>query len=151
MKQTLQVKTKILIVLILLTSISLPSWSTSLLNYDVTLPQTIAIDEFEEVGNFNFKPNKEIFYADNRLEVYSAYPNPVNGTAFIDYQFFQNDIRAQIVVTDVLGNMMNQYPLIYSQNQLRIQTQGFTAGVYFYTLSVDGKVMATKKLVVKEF
>lgn len=151
MKKTLHIKTKILIVFILLTSISLPSWSTSISSYDITISETETIIEIEELGNFNLKPNKEIFYTDSRLEVYSAYPNPVRGTAYIDYNFFQNNVRAQIVVTDVLGNMMNQYPLIYSQNQLKIQTQGFTAGVYFYTLSVDGKVMATKKMVVQEY
>jgi hypothetical protein len=58
-------------------------------------------------------------------------------------------VKAKIVVHSVLGNSMGEYELSIFEKQAKILTGDLNAGIYFYTLYIDGEAVMTRKLIVK--
>jgi len=79
-----------------------------------------------------------------------VYPNPIIDNAFVDYQILNEEVKAKIVLHNILGNIIEEYPLISSENKLKIRADGLNAGIYFYTLYIDNDGVITRKLVVKK-
>ena len=44
----------------------------------------------------------------------------------------------------------NSYQLTNTEGEININSTGLSSGVYLYSLVVDGKTLATKKMVVQE-
>ncbi len=78
------------------------------------------------------------------------YPNPVSEFAFLEYQLNNEDTEAKILIHNVLGSVVGEYPLSNHEKQIKISAQELNDGLYFYTLNVEGKSLATKKLIVKK-
>lgn len=77
-------------------------------------------------------------------------PNPAAGVTTINYELFQNG-SVVLEVFDITGKV------VYSANEgqrgagayaLQLDTEEFNAGIYTYTLTVDGERL-TKKMIVK--
>ncbi|MBK6833520.1 MAG: hypothetical protein IPG89_04290 [Bacteroidetes bacterium] len=47
-----------------------------------------------------------------------------------------------------LGQMMFEKILIKGEQQINIATSEFINGIYFYTMFVDGKAIASKRMVI---
>ena len=90
----------------------------------------------------------EIAATNNFLE--QNIPNPVLGKTTIGY-FLSSDSRdAFMKITDLGGRTIQSIPLREKGNsQIQINCSEMSAGIYFYSLSVEGEVMATKKMVVQ--
>lgn len=90
-----------------------------------------------------------ILYQRPDLKVSNAYPNPIANSATIDYSlgFGQS---AKIVILNLLGNQVIEQELPYSENSIKIPTEQLSNGIYFYTLQLNGKNVATKKMVVRK-
>jgi len=73
-------------------------------------------------------------------------PNPNSGSTQIPYYLPQNTIRAKIIFTDMLGKVMEERVLQPGYGLLNIDTQDLPAGVYSYSLIVNGKVIENKKM-----
>jgi len=84
------------------------------------------------------------------IRVGTAYPNPVTEIAFIDYQLFNENKDVKILLHNVLGSKIGEFPLNRFENKLKISAQDLNPGVYFYTLYLDNEAIATKKLIVKK-
>ena len=78
-------------------------------------------------------------------------PNPSTGTTTINYAIKTNNSKVKFELMDVLGNV------VYSENRgsmnagaynLVLNTESFSSGVYFYSLTVNN-TKETKKLMVK--
>ncbi len=101
------------------------------------------------------KSNSEIvklednMFANDRITVRNIYPNPANDFAEIDYNIIGNVSGAKIVIYNVLLSSIGDYDLNKNEKQLTIQTQNIPTGVYYYQLMVEGKKVATKKLIVR--
>jgi len=97
-----------------------------------------------------FKQDDDRFYANHKLNVYPIYPNPVINTTYatIKYELIDNSIKAKIILSNILGNVIGEYHLTKEGNLLSISTQDFSSGLYFYTLNVDGKNLVTRRLVI---
>jgi hypothetical protein len=80
----------------------------------------------------------------------SAYPNPTNRSAQIDYVVKNPNAIVKISINSFIGNPVAEYQLDPLQKNLVINVSDFNPGVYFYTLFVDNKNIVTKKLVVKK-
>ena len=88
-------------------------------------------------------------YADDRIVVSNIYPNPASEAAEVDYQLLITVGEAKLILLNVLGAPVAEYELDRGNNKVRINTRDFSTGWYFYQLSLDGKKVATKKLLVR--
>lgn len=92
---------------------------------------------------------EEMLFESTQLAVKKLYPNPASSVAMVDYNIFKNEIKAKITVSNLLGKVVGEYDLLKSNRTIRIPTVEYDAGIYFYTLSINGKAVRSKKLVVK--
>ncbi|MCG3167736.1 MAG: hypothetical protein POELPBGB_03531 [Bacteroidia bacterium] len=88
-----------------------------------------------------------LMYADVN-SVSSAYPNPATGTTKINYTLRNDAHAAKIEMHNMLGAKVKSIELTEKFAAIELQLSGLEAGVYFYSLVVDDKTIATKKLVV---
>jgi hypothetical protein len=95
------------------------------------------------------KPERHCIYTSKYIKLYDVYPNPVSEYAFVDYKILSNKTKARIVIHNVLGNTHGEYALPVSESKIKIHTEAFNAGIYFYTLYVDNEGILTRKLIVK--
>jgi hypothetical protein len=109
----------------------------------------------KQLTNFNGGDNTQVgdqLFSNEKISISSIYPNPASSYASIDYnlsnQKDQKD-QAKIILCNVLGNVVGEYPLVKDAKRLYISTQELSSGVYFYTLSVEGKSLITKKLIIR--
>lgn len=94
-------------------------------------------------------PVNHLLYSDDDIYIEHIHPNPANDLAFIDYQLSGSAIGAKIVLHNVLGGLINEYDLDYTQTRLKIPTSDLKPGVYFYTLYVNNENLVTKKVIIK--
>jgi len=90
-----------------------------------------------------------IMYQRPDMTVSNAYPNPIVSHATMDYSL-DSFHEARVLVMNLLGNKVMEFELLRGQNSLDIPADGLPNGIYFYTLQVDGKNVATKKIVVRK-
>ncbi len=75
-------------------------------------------------------------------------PNPFNGSSYISYYIPQGFHSAQLMVVDISGNVLKTYALANSGYGKRvISGSEMAAGMYQYSLLIDGKLIDTKKMV----
>ena len=84
-----------------------------------------------------------------KVQFSNASPNPANGYSNISYTLPGNGFENRIVVRDMLGNDVFNQMLVENSGTVKIDTYTFSNGVYFYTLIVNGKPYATRKLIIK--
>ena len=85
----------------------------------------------------------------NGISLGNISPNPVENQANIDYRILDDGIQASITISDVLGSPLKTFNLDQQVNKVSFSAIDFRAGIYFYTLQVNGKNIVTKKFVVK--
>lgn len=85
----------------------------------------------------------------NPITVTDIYPNPADNAAFFNYTMSSDINNAEIRVIDILGNKVQIIPVYEKEGKARINTEILNSGIYFYSMTVDGKAMFTKKLVVR--
>jgi hypothetical protein len=95
------------------------------------------------------RSQEDRLFANDRIVVSNVYPNPASDYAEIDYQISAPVGEARIIVSDILGSPVAEYVLESNERKVRIGTREFPTGMYFYRLSLDGKKVATKKLLVQ--
>ncbi len=78
-------------------------------------------------------------------------PNPFNENTVIDYQLAGNPQHAMINVYDLKGNQLLSIPLNERpKGSIEISATKLGPGMYFYSLIVNGKAVASKKMVIPE-
>ncbi len=76
-------------------------------------------------------------------------PNPYNQSTTIPYTLPKTFSSARIIITSISGKTIQQVPLSHTQaGSINIQSGSWTAGVYNYSLVIDGKLIDTKKMVI---
>jgi hypothetical protein len=83
----------------------------------------------------------------SEAELGEVTPNPVKGAASIQYTIPEGSNRAQLLITDALGRSIRQLTLSTS-GAINIDVSSLASGVYNYSLIVDNKTVATKKMTV---
>lgn len=91
----------------------------------------------------------EQFYTSDKITISNIYPNPANDQAELDFVTSPSLREARLIIYNVLGSQMQDTPLNKSERKIRINTREMPTGLYFYQLSVDGKKVATKKMLVR--
>lgn len=89
----------------------------------------------------NTKPTGKIFQNN---------PNPFSTSTIIGYELSDNAKQVNLLITDVQGRQMAKYslPPQLKDGQLTIYANGWTNGIYMYTLIIDGVTTANGKMVV---
>ena len=76
-------------------------------------------------------------------------PNPFNKNTIIDYAIPEYANQAMIRITSHFGQFMEEIPLPnIGKRQVEISGNNFSAGIYFYSLIVDGEILETKRMVL---
>lgn len=97
------------------------------------------------------KADSRLFSSD-KLWVSNAYPNPADDIVELDYQFTGPVAEARLVLLNILGTPVPGYEQIdleRNDRKVRIVTRPLETGYYLYQLTVDGKKVATKRLLVR--
>jgi hypothetical protein len=76
-------------------------------------------------------------------------PNPFTNTTSIGYSLPQKFISAQIVITDKNGSTIKSVNVSGSgKGNLTVDASTLSSGAYQYSLLIDGKLIATKQMVL---
>ncbi len=75
-------------------------------------------------------------------------PNPFNGQSTVTYTIDKEATSAVFTVTDVMGRVISTEKADASKGTHTITLGNHSAGVYYYSLNVDGKV-TTKKMIAQ--
>ena len=110
------------------------------------------LEKFSRTFKFSVNDNfsNGILFSQKGVKVGNAYPNPAVTAANIDYQIADSKTSAKIVIHNLLGNKVMELPLEIGEMNVKISTDALDNGIYFYSLHIDGKRVATKKIVVKK-
>lgn len=82
------------------------------------------------------------------IKLNQSFPNPCNGTATIGYSLPANVKQAEIQIYNSNGQLLRQYPVDRTYNNLRLNTVDFPTGVYFYTVKTDAGIITPKQMVI---
>lgn len=109
-------------------------------------------DSFEFELNFNVdeRAEKQDIYSSPHVMLHDVYPNPVTDHAFVEYSIIDPQVKAKIILHNILGNAIDDYPLPASENKVKIRADALTSGIYFYTLYIDDEGVVTRKLIVRK-
>lgn len=129
------------------------------------------------VSTFGVDQNNELYFADHSTgDIYTFideninsvnsvkelgfkleqnYPNPFNPSTVIKYSLSNENLngrsaRVRLIITDVLGNEISTLVNSYQkpgEYQLKFNAEDISAGIYFYTLSVNANFV-TKKMIL---
>ena len=78
----------------------------------------------------------------------NAYPNPAGANAGFSYSMSTGS-QGAILVRDILGAPLQRIQLQAASGKVTLNTTNLGDGVYFYSLSTDGKTDNTKKLIIR--
>lgn len=92
---------------------------------------------------------EELLFVNDKISVSNVYPNPASEYAEIDFTISAGLRDAKLTFYNVLGSQIQEFTLAKNDRKLRINTRDMATGLYFYQLSVDGKKVATKKMLVR--
>ena len=75
-----------------------------------------------------------------------AYPNPANMQATFNYSV-NAGAKTELIIRNLLGSTIRKMELS-GDGQIRISTAELSEGIYFYSLTENGQIQSTRKLVV---
>jgi hypothetical protein len=118
----------------------------------------VAFNKFNPAESYEFdinytvdeKEEKQIIFSSSHITLKEIYPNPVTDVAFIDYNLLDDRVKAKIIIHNILGNTIEEFPLSTDESRVRINVATLTAGIYFYTLYLDNEGVITRKLILKK-
>lgn len=83
-------------------------------------------------------------------KLFQNYPNPFNPATSIEFEL-QKTSNVQILVRDVLGRLVSDEKMGFlssGRHNFRFDASNLSSGLYFYSLTVNGQLMDTKKMVL---
>jgi len=132
-------------------------------NYDAIIPfltnaikeQQAQIEELKKLVAQNSNKNSGatgIGEANKSIDGYLAQntPNPFSNNTEIKYQLPKATQSALLGIYDLNGKQVKMYPINTENNSgsITLQANDLQAGMYLYTLVVDGKAFDTKRMVL---
>lgn len=79
----------------------------------------------------------------------NAFPNPATTSTTIKYDF-PIASKAKLRVYNCMGGLVKEVRVEDESGKININTEEFSDGIYFYSLMVNDKIVATKKLIVNK-
>lgn len=78
-----------------------------------------------------------------------AFPNPASDNVTVEYAISGNPGKTQLVLKNMLGATLYTRALDVNASKVKVDVSEYPAGIYFYSIEIDGRPMVTKKLLVK--
>lgn len=76
-------------------------------------------------------------------------PNPFSEDSLIRYNIPEGVKKAELRISNAGGNIVRQFTILdRGEGQTRLQANSLPGGVYFYYLVLDGRIAATKKMLL---
>jgi len=94
--------------------------------------------------------SENYLFSNDRVWVSHVYPNPALDFVDIDYQIASSVREVKLTFYNVLGQEVKEAVLEKDQKSTHISLREFNSGMYMYQLSIDGRSVATKKLIVRK-
>jgi Secretion system C-terminal sorting domain len=110
-------------------------------NEAVEFDVNFSVEEFAE---------RKSIYDSHFITITDAYPNPAIESAQVDYKVHKTQPSYTIILRNLLGNVVGDYQLSALETKLKMRTDDLNAGIYFFTLYVDGEGVLTRKILVKK-
>ena len=110
-------------------------------------PPVITNTTTHTINNFNRAFTLSILPTKNSLISIKAYPNPFTESTTLDLGE-KNLSNVRFTLYDMTGKIVKQQTY-ENTNQIILQKDNLTEGIYLYTIYHEGKAVATGKLVVK--
>jgi hypothetical protein len=107
------------------------------------------LEEYPVLVNIEEKASKTLVFQSKDIIINDVYPNPVNDVAYVDYRLHNDNIKAKLVVHNILGTAVNDLPMPQSETKIKLETTELTPGLYFYTIYLDNIGVITRKLIVR--
>lgn len=88
----------------------------------------------------------------NNIEdlLYQNTPNPFNGITEIRYRIPQSYTDANIMIFDMNGKKIKSIAVQGAEGSVSVSASEMAAGLYLYSLIIDGREIATKRMVVNK-
>jgi hypothetical protein len=94
-------------------------------------------------------PSQSQDFSFDKVKLSNIYPNPANDFTNLDITVNNNFNTASISFFNLLGKQVADFEITRNSDKIRINTSNWESGIYSYQLVVDGKKIATKKLLVR--
>lgn len=107
--------------------------------------------EHSFVLNVDERPSRSFVFQTRSIMVHDVYPNPVTDRdAYLDYKLNDETVKAKVVIHNILGSPIGEHEMPSTETRVKIQAEGLSSGVYFYTIYLDNIGVLTRKLVVRK-
>lgn len=83
------------------------------------------------------------------LELGQNRPNPADQTTMIDFKLPEGMDAAKLVIIDLTGRVIANYPINADQRMIKVNTAEFAAGTYIYSIMKNGQTLARKKMSIQ--
>jgi hypothetical protein len=81
--------------------------------------------------------------------LFQNYPNPAKNIFDIEYIVADSSVSSFIIIYNVLGEKVMSIALTEKgKSKITINSSAFSSGVYLYSLIVENKRIATKKMII---
>ncbi len=94
--------------------------------------------------------SENYLFSNDRIWVSHVYPNPALDFVDIDFQIASFVREVKLTFYNVLGQEVKDVVLEKDQKTTHISLRELNSGMYIYQLSIDGRSVATKKLIVRK-
>lgn len=96
------------------------------------------------------KGQKQIIFKSKDITIQDVYPNPVQDLAYMDYRIHNESVTAKVIIHNILGRAISEFELSPLEDRVKIHSEEFVSGIYFYTLYVNNNGVLTRKLIIRK-
>jgi hypothetical protein len=86
---------------------------------------------------------------EDKMVFKGPFPNPASQSTSFEYNLPASHSNAALIIRNMLGVEIENTLLENRSGKKSIDVSDYASGIYFYTLVVDGKIVQSKKLIVK--
>lgn len=88
-------------------------------------------------------------YLTINAELFQNMPNPFSTETVIRYRIPFSASSATLFVFNLIGELLQSYPIsVFGEGQVTINGSTFSAGMYIYSLVVDGQIVDNKRMIL---
>lgn len=114
-----------------------------------SLEQRIALLEKRIENISNSSSNQNLDETESGSKLFQNVPNPFSESTTIGFELQDGSFEsAQLLVFDVNGNLLRDYKISLGDKSVQINAREFNAGIYLYSLIVNGVEIDTKRMIL---
>lgn len=98
----------------------------------------------------NEKTTKPLIFQSKDITIEDVYPNPVQDLAYMHYRLHNENVKAKVVIHNILGSPVKELELSFFEDRAKIMVDELVSGIYFYTLYLDNNGVLTRKLIIRK-